>query len=229
MRAGILKHLVNVQMKTWDVGDRGQPINVVWTTLATVPVKIETLSGDKLVIARQLVPTATHEITMRFLDIPFGSGLTPFEYWIHQQSGLAELHTCPDGSGATTMSIDTDLCTKLATLTGLPTQQNKIDEETSQPFVFFTTLQGNVGLTLRGATTVATTDYTVEITGEDIDVIETKASVLRTLLHGFSGSMGGTQVKGMFVRDSADDYVPRSVLQTDEGLHVASFTARLIV
>jgi SPP1 family predicted phage head-tail adaptor len=48
-------------------GDRGQPL-YTWTEPAKVWVKIEALTGRKLEIARQVVPTATHEIAMRFLD-----------------------------------------------------------------------------------------------------------------------------------------------------------------
>lgn len=71
--AGQLRHLVTVQQKTiTGTGERGQPL-YTWTTLATPYASVENIPpfGKKFEMARQLVATATHEITMRYL-----SGLT---------------------------------------------------------------------------------------------------------------------------------------------------------
>lgn len=67
--AGKLRHLVTVQQKQiTGTGDRGQPV-YSWTTLATQYASIESIPpfGRKMELARQLVATATHEITMRYL------------------------------------------------------------------------------------------------------------------------------------------------------------------
>jgi len=68
MRAGELKHLVSIEHKSiTGTGDRGQPV-FTWTALASnVPAKITPLTGRKLEIARQLVPTATHEVMTRYV------------------------------------------------------------------------------------------------------------------------------------------------------------------
>ena len=48
-------------------GPRGEDITTP-VTIGTVQAKIEPLTGRKLEIARQLVSTATHEITIWYLD-----------------------------------------------------------------------------------------------------------------------------------------------------------------
>jgi SPP1 family predicted phage head-tail adaptor len=74
MDAGKLRELITVQQKTVSgTGDRGQPV-YTWTTFAQVYAEIEPLppTGKKTEIARQLVATATHQFTIRYL-----TGLTP--------------------------------------------------------------------------------------------------------------------------------------------------------
>lgn len=66
MRAGSLKHQVLIQEKTvTGTGDRGQPV-YTWNTLITVPASISPLNGRKAEIARQLVASATHTVTLRY-------------------------------------------------------------------------------------------------------------------------------------------------------------------
>jgi head-tail adaptor len=72
MRAGSLRYYVDVQRKMLDalhpLGDRGQD-NFTWQAHLNIPIGIEPLSGRKLEIARQLVPTATHKLTFRAHEI----------------------------------------------------------------------------------------------------------------------------------------------------------------
>src|SRR4051794_26204140 len=65
IRAGDLRHLVQLQSYTSSTGDRGQSVKS-WSTYATVPAMIEELGGRQLELARQLVATATHRITLRY-------------------------------------------------------------------------------------------------------------------------------------------------------------------
>jgi len=69
MRAAELKHLVTIEQKNQTgTGDRGQPV-YTWTAFASnVPARITPLTGRKLEIARQLVPTATHEVQTRWVS-----------------------------------------------------------------------------------------------------------------------------------------------------------------
>lgn len=65
--AGELRHLITITIPVKSgTGDRGQDIYST-NTFFNVGAKIEPLSGRKLELARQLVATATHEITIRYI------------------------------------------------------------------------------------------------------------------------------------------------------------------
>ncbi len=68
--AGELRHRATIEgkpavMTPGATDTRGHPERL-WTPRFTRWAKIEPLTGRKLEIARQLVPTATHQVTMRF-------------------------------------------------------------------------------------------------------------------------------------------------------------------
>lgn len=70
--ASDLRHSITITLETKiGTGARGQD-EYVTKTLGQVMAKIEPLAGRKLEIARQLVPTASHEVTIRYLQ-----GVTP--------------------------------------------------------------------------------------------------------------------------------------------------------
>ncbi len=65
MRSGQLRHRVNIESRaTGSVGTRGQATET-WSKVATVMAKIKTLSGRELEYAKQLIATASHEVTIR--------------------------------------------------------------------------------------------------------------------------------------------------------------------
>ncbi len=66
--AGELRHLVTIQAKSVAAlpDSRGHPVRTWADAVTGVWAKIETPSGRKLELARQLVPTATHVVTMRY-------------------------------------------------------------------------------------------------------------------------------------------------------------------
>lgn len=67
MDAGKLRELVTIQQKSpTGTGGRGQPV-YEWTAFANVYAEIESLTGKKAEIARQLVAEASHQITIRYL------------------------------------------------------------------------------------------------------------------------------------------------------------------
>jgi len=63
--AGQLRNMVQLQSYSASTGDRGQAVRT-WSTYATVPAAVEPLAGRKLELARQLVETATHKVSIRF-------------------------------------------------------------------------------------------------------------------------------------------------------------------
>ncbi len=66
MRAGKLRHRVNVLLPSTTAGSRGSNRSGNPTTVLTnVPCAIETLSGVELELARQTFARATSKVTMR--------------------------------------------------------------------------------------------------------------------------------------------------------------------
>lgn len=68
--AGDLRHVLAVQVKTEAaVGTRGQP-SFIWgpDSQATIRASLMPLTGRKFEIARQLVPSATHEVATRWFS-----------------------------------------------------------------------------------------------------------------------------------------------------------------
>jgi SPP1 family predicted phage head-tail adaptor len=78
-------------LETWTIsstGDRGQPVGSWVTTYTNVPCGIEELSGRQLELARQLVASATHRVSLRWISgvvpmttrINFGGRLLKIEH-----------------------------------------------------------------------------------------------------------------------------------------------------
>jgi SPP1 family predicted phage head-tail adaptor len=73
MIASQLKHLVTIVKDTVEVGERGQEKIVGTTQVCRTYASIEQLSQRRLELARQLVSSATHEITIRYISgVKFG-------------------------------------------------------------------------------------------------------------------------------------------------------------
>lgn len=72
LSANELRHIVTIQAKivSATLDSRGHPVRT-WEDATWDYAKIETPTGRKLELARQLVPTCTHVITMRYrlLDV----------------------------------------------------------------------------------------------------------------------------------------------------------------
>lgn len=69
MRAGELRHYADIENLTQTLtGGRGNPLPPVANKLySDVPMHIEPLTGKQLEITRQLVATASHRVTLRYL------------------------------------------------------------------------------------------------------------------------------------------------------------------
>lgn len=129
------------------------------------------------------------------------------------------------------MQIDIDLAAQMAALTLAPAEQNKLAEDFPQmPAVVFFRRDSAQDLFLDGMAGLTTTDFDVEIYGVDVDAVEAMADTLKgpNALHGFRGLMGQSTVLGAFVSDHASDYLAKSDLATDEGLHSATFALLVI-
>lgn len=65
MRAGTLRHVVEIQVATITPNPDGQPIET-WATAFTARCSFEQLSGRELVQAQQVVSDATHILRARY-------------------------------------------------------------------------------------------------------------------------------------------------------------------
>lgn len=68
MQCGQLRQYANIESYTkTSSGDRGQPVGT-WNVLyASVPMGIVELDGRQLELAKQLVASATHKVTIRYI------------------------------------------------------------------------------------------------------------------------------------------------------------------
>jgi SPP1 family predicted phage head-tail adaptor len=84
MNAGQLRHLVTIEIPTVvGTGSRGQD-EYAYTELGNVWADIEPLQGKKLEISRQLVATATHQVTTRYLPGVVPEGRVTFGQRVFQ-------------------------------------------------------------------------------------------------------------------------------------------------
>jgi len=127
--------------------------------------------------------------------------------------------------------IDTSFFSWLDSQTTWQIQEGKIDTEKDDPFIWFrraSTVQFHL---LNGtALDVFTTYFDVEVIGADIDAVQTQADSLKTALQSISPAtvVGSTFCKAITVEDHEDDYLSKVVLNTDDGLHLASFSVKII-
>jgi len=109
-------------------------------------------------------------------------------------------------------------------------QEGKIDFDRATPWIWFkrsSTIQERL---LSGAVTDNfVTEIDVEIVDTDIDCVQAQADNLKTALQAIApGSMLETTFcMAIFVNEHDDEYISKSVLNTDDGLHVASFSVRI--
>jgi hypothetical protein len=103
-------------------------------------------------------------------------------------------------------------------------QEGKVDFTKSIPWVWFrrsSTIQERLldGTPLDNFTS----QFDVEIVSDDIDEMQATADYIKAELQTIVYIvMGETKVFSVSVEDHQDDYVSRTVLDTDEGLHIAA-------
>jgi len=69
--------------------------------------------------------------------------------------------------------------------------------------------------------------FDVELIGRDLDAVLALADEVRSH-HKARGSFGSGTVQALFVRDHADDYLPRGIFDDDQGLHVAALQFEIV-
>ncbi len=70
------------------------------------------------------------------------------------------------------------------------------------------------------------TSFDVEIISRDLEQCQFIASIVRAKLDCYRGAFDDATVKGIFVEDHNDDYIPRGTY-ADEGVHVAAMSVQI--
>lgn len=105
-------------------------------------------------------------------------------------------------------------------------EQNTIREYAPSPRIWYQRRNENEDLDLGGTGGIIESNWDIECHSEDPDEPFTIAAAVKSALHGHRGTFGSGSVQGVFVEDHDDDYIPKGV-GSEEGLYVASFSARL--
>lgn len=127
------------------------------------------------------------------------------------------------------MSLDTDLQSKLASLTTAPVQQNYAHMAMVQPRVWYQREFEESPPLLSGIESgIREVRYTIEVNALDPDEGYAIAVEIQNRMQTFRGVMYGTLILGVFVEAASDDYVPRG-LDLDDGFHVFVFTLRILL
>lgn len=130
------------------------------------------------------------------------------------------------------MSLDTDLRTEIisaSTTLGTRVHQNFVSQQQAKtlPRCWFGRSSTDDVLDLDGTRgALIETQFDVEVIDDDADGAITAANAIRTTLNGKYGNFGASTIKGCFVEDQDDQYVPRGTGE-DAGLHVTALRLRI--
>lgn len=87
--------------------------------------------------------------------------------------------------------------------------RNEIPEEISQlPWLRYQRTNTNDDVSHDGAGGLTQTIFSIDCFGSNQTTADNLADAVRESLRGFRGSIGGTTVRGAFIRDKSDDYDP---------------------
>lgn len=134
------------------------------------------------------------------------------------------------------MAVDVDLRTKLVSIindASVPVEQGKITDTRGKPRVWLRRAGGATDIFLGGQKGLTETRFDVEVHGDDIGAVQGLADSIRAHhgdggLNGFAGTLGTSEVLGVFVEDHADDYEPKGFAENDAGTHVAALDVNII-
>jgi hypothetical protein len=127
--------------------------------------------------------------------------------------------------------IDTSLVSwLLANTSGYQVQVSKLDWDRTPPWIWLRRSGTTQETTLSGQLFGNFTSfYDLEMVSTDIDQLETDCDNLKTALQSItpSSTVGTTYVQALFVEDHSDDYIPKSVLNTDAGFFLCALQLQI--
>jgi hypothetical protein len=106
--------------------------------------------------------------------------------------------------------------------------QGVVPESSEPPFIWYRRARTDEPRTLDGGSPSGFEQYfDIECVSEDLGEAQALAYAVRDRLNNYRGSFADSTVKGIFVEDHSDDYVPRSV-SSDDVAHVAALSVQII-
>ena len=117
----------------------------------------------------------------------------------------------------------------IAAIIGTSCHQSHVPQEITLPYVWFgrtgtediRTLDASAGLAPFSEA------FDVEAISDDLSESQTLALAIKSRLNNYRGTFDDSTVKGIFVEDHNDDYMPRGVM-SDEGFAVAAMRCEII-
>lgn len=103
---------------------------------------------------------------------------------------------------------------------------NAVPETSEMPRIWLGRTAEVVPRDLSGGGGITNTRFDLECFALTPDACIDLADMVRARLDGFFGAMSTSQVKGCFVEDKSDDYIPKGV-GSDEGVHLSALGLNL--
>jgi hypothetical protein len=116
--------------------------------------------------------------------------------------------------------------------TGARIHQNIIPQPMIRPAIWFIRSGSFQDVTNAGDGLLTDTNWDLECQDEDIENALDLAEEVKTVLNGHFGTFGSstTCVKGIFVTDHDDDYIPKGIGEDDdEHIHVAALNVQILI
>ena len=123
----------------------------------------------------------------------------------------------------TFLLADTDVAAIVATRV----HQSSVPESVDAPYIWFTRDRSDGPRCLdNGVARTTEQQFSVECIAESLSTSQALADAVSDALDGYRGTFGDSTVKGVFVDDQTDDYIPRGV-SSDDGAFVAALQVRI--
>lgn len=118
--------------------------------------------------------------------------------------------------------------TSIAAVVGTSVHQSRVPASVNPPYIWYQRASAETIGTLDGGVAVDwATYFDVECVADDLGDAQSLATLVKARLSNHRGTFGDGTIKGAFVEDHSDDYIPRSV-SDDSVAHVAAIRVQII-
>ena len=110
--------------------------------------------------------------------------------------------------------------------------QNIVPQPLLRPFIHFMRSGSFRDVDTAGNGLLTDSSWDIECQATDINATEELVDAVKARLNGHFGAFGSTDicVKGIFVTDHDDDYIPKAIGEDDdEHVHVASLNVQILI